>query len=253
MYEEGKRGYNKMRFEKVKIKITDRCDRNCRFCVFNNQSIDLSLEQFKKMLHVIKPLDFGKLHINGGEPLLNPTFKEMILYAREVFPDKIFVLGSNLVRLERRKDLIVFIRDYFQEICIGCDLEHRNIDIVEKVVPILCKNKNMTIVLNSIIEYTDEAFKARVEELHKRWNVICVKNHIYHTKSGKPINSLSKGLCANQNKVLMIQENGDYYRCFNCAIPDDKEGNIFGSDFSDNICRPRTTHFSFCPWCKGYE
>lgn len=242
-----------MRYEKIKIKITDRCDRNCEFCVFNNQSTDLSLEQFKRMLHLIQHLDFDKLHINGGEPLLNPAFEDMILYAKELFPDKIFVLGSNLVQLEKRKELIGFITDNFREICIGCDLEHHNIDIVEKTVPLLCADNNITIVLNSIIEYMDEALEARCEELHKRWNVIYVKNHVYHTKSGKPVNSLKKGLCVNQNKVLMIQENGDYYRCFNCSIPDDKEGNIFSPDFPDKISYPRTTHFSFCPWCKCYE
>ena len=242
-----------MQYEKIKIKITDRCDRACRYCVFNNQSVDLGFEQYKKMLHLIQPINFEKLHINGGEPLLNPAFEDMILYTRELFPDKTLVLGSNLVQLKKRKKLIDFIGDNFQEVCVGCDLEHRNIDIVEEVVPLLCKDRNVTVVLNSIIEYMDEDLELRCENLRNRWDVICVRNHVYHIKSGKVINSLSKGLCSNQNKVLMIQENGDYYRCFNCAIPDDKEGNIFSTDFLDTIYQPRTTHFSFCPWCKCYE
>lgn len=242
-----------MRYEKIKIKITDRCNRNCKYCVFNNHSIDLSFNSFKQMLHSIQNIEFEKFHINGGEPLLNSSFIEMVNYAKQFFPDKIFVLGTNGVGLNTNYELLRYIKENFDEICIGCDDEHRNIDIVEEIVPFLCSNSNITIILNSLIEYTSESTKKRCEKLSELWNVICVQNHVYHTKSGKPINNLRKGLCSNQNKVLMIQENGDYYRCFNCAIPDDAEGNIFSPDFISQISNPRTTHFSYCPWCKCYE
>lgn len=54
-----------MKYDIVKVKITNRCNRKCKFCVFNNNDIDLTLEKFKEMIQIIKNIDFDKFHING--------------------------------------------------------------------------------------------------------------------------------------------------------------------------------------------
>lgn len=54
-----------MKYDVVKVKITNRCNRNCSFCVFNNNDKDLDVEEFKKMTDIIKNIEFEKFHING--------------------------------------------------------------------------------------------------------------------------------------------------------------------------------------------
>ena len=240
--------------ESFDIKITNRCNRNCTFCVFNNNDTDMSFEKFKNIINIISKLDFDKLHINGGEPLINREFKDMIKYAKEVFPDKKIVLGSNLVAMEKNPDLLEFAKNNFDEICVGCDSEHKNIEILEKLVPELKKDSNVQIIVNTLLEYCDFSLMNRLEKLKKECNIILVTNHVYHKISGPHINDLKEGLCTQGGeKVIMIQENGDVYRCFNCCIPDDKEMNIYDSDFLEKINIERNKHYKFCGWCKKYE
>lgn len=54
-----------MKYDVVKVKITNRCNRNCSFCVFNNNDKDLDVEEFKRMMDIIKNIEFEKFHING--------------------------------------------------------------------------------------------------------------------------------------------------------------------------------------------
>ena len=243
-----------MKYDIVKIKITNRCNRNCTFCVFNNNDKDLSFIEFKNIINIIKNIDFDKLHINGGEPLINKEFENMVKYAKEVFPDKKIVLGSNLVAMEKNRDLIEFAKYNFDEICVGCDLEHRNIEILEKIIPQLKKGSKVQLIVNTLLEYCDISLMQRLEQLKSKYDIIFVTNHVYHKIEGPHINNLSKGLCKqNGERVIMIQENGDVYRCFNCCVPDDKEMNIYDSDFLEKINMERKRHYKFCGWCKKYE
>lgn len=243
-----------MKYDIVKIKITNRCNRNCSFCVFNNNDKDLSFDEFKNMLEIVKNLDFDKFHINGGEPLVNKDFELMIKYAKYVFPDKKFVLGSNLVALNNSPELIKFIKNNFDEICVGCDTEHKNIEILKKLIPILKTDSDVQIIVNTLIEYCNSSLMNELIDLKNKYDIILVTNHVYHKIEGKAINNLSRGLCKQRGqKVIMIQENGDVYRCFNCCIPDDKEMNVYDSDFIKKINVERKKNYKFCGWCKNYE
>ena len=243
-----------MKYDIVKVKITNRCNRKCEFCVFNNNDRDLSLEEFKSILSIIKQIDFKKFHINGGEPLINKDFVQMTKFAKKIFPDKTMVLGTNLVALNNNLDLLNFIKENYDEICIGCDLEHNNLKMLKKIIPILRKDSNIVIVTNSLIEYSNDELLNDLEKLKTQYNTIMVTNHIYHKCIGLPINKLSRGLCKQKNQnVILIQENGDVYRCFNCCIPEDREMNVYDVDFLDKISRRRQKHYKFCGWCSNYE
>lgn len=191
-----------------------------------------------------------------GEPLIHKQFYEITEYAKENLKDKTFVLGTNAVLLKENEHLINFIKNNYDEICIGCDLEHKNLNILKDIVPKLCENKKNIIVINSIIEYSSKELLEELKMLKKKYynNIILVTNHVYHTCKDEPINNLGLGLCKQNNKkYLLIQENGDTYRCFNCCVPDDKEMNIFDSNFYEKINEERTKHYKFCAWCKNYE
>lgn len=213
----------------------------------------MTLNEFLHILDAVKDLNFQKLHINGGEPLMHKKFHEMTLYAKKQFPDKTFVLGTNLVLLDGHKDAICFVREQYDEVLIGCDDEHKNIDVLERVVPLLKQNAELVVVVNSLVEHTSEDIFKRIDRLKEQYDIIAVRNYVYHNRTGPVVNNLKKGLCAKQNTVILIQENGDFYRCFNCAIPEDREGNVSDPAFLDLVNSPRKTHFSYCPWCKCYE
>lgn len=213
----------------------------------------MTLSEFRYVLDILKNLSFQKLHINGGEPLVHKEFREMTLCAKERFPEKILVLGTNLVLLEGREDIIRFVRKHYNEVLIGCDDEHNNIDALERVIPLLKQNEDLVVVINSLVEYTCEDVFKRIDRLKEQFGIIAVRNYVYHNRTGPAVNNLKKGLCAKQNTVILIQENGDFYRCFNCAVPDDREGNVFDPTFLDLVNSPRKNHFLYCPWCKCYE
>lgn len=246
-----------MRYDIIKIKITNRCNRKCSFCVFNdsqNDSSDLSFEKFSIMIDKIKNIQFDKFHINGGEPLLHPDFIQMTKYARETLINNKMVLGTNAILLESPM-MVDFIKEYFDEICIGCDTEHENIEYVEKVVPLLLESKKMLVIINSIIEHTDSSYFDKLEKLKSTFGdrIILARNNVYHVRQGKPIHQLN-GLCKyNSSKVLLIQENGLCYRCFNCEVPYDHEFNIFDDDFNTKVRERHNAHYRFCAWCPSYQ
>ena len=242
----------------VKIKITNRCDRGCAFCVFHEpptQSTDLPLLAFTEMVDILRLVPFQRLHINGGEPLLHRDFITMTELAEERLEPAIMVLGTNALTLQQEPVLAAFVRNHYDEICIGCDNEHRNIDAVEAVVPYLLDSSQTLVVINSIMEYSDRPLLDRLDRLKARTpeRIILVRNHVYHEVSDQPIHKL-QGLCEQEGKrYLMIQENGSCYRCFNAMVPDDSEFCIWDKDFYEKLAADRTVHYKFCPWCGRYD
>jgi len=83
----------KPRLKFLDIEITEHCNLNCKSCfVFSNVVTEkkfLDLETFKKNLLKLKELFWGAamIHLQGGEPLLNPDFLEYVRITHEIFPD----------------------------------------------------------------------------------------------------------------------------------------------------------------------
>lgn len=73
-----------MKFNKIYIEITNKCNLNCKFCIKNNRPKEvLSFDNFKLIINKIKGYtEYIYLHIMG-EPLLNPYINQMIKYAND--------------------------------------------------------------------------------------------------------------------------------------------------------------------------
>ncbi len=71
-----------MRFKRVYIEITNRCNLNCPFCVpHQRENRNMSLKDFKHILQEIRPFtSYIYLHVKG-EPLLHPQVDEFIKLA----------------------------------------------------------------------------------------------------------------------------------------------------------------------------
>lgn len=63
--------------------ITRRCNDKCKFCYRDQVSKDLTYEEHLKIIDTISSFGIKKLTFAGGEPLLVPHIKDLILYAKQ--------------------------------------------------------------------------------------------------------------------------------------------------------------------------
>lgn len=68
-----------MRFKKIYIEITNRCNLNCSFCSKSNrEKKDITVSQFETIINKVKDYtNYIYLHIKG-EPLLHPNLEEIL-------------------------------------------------------------------------------------------------------------------------------------------------------------------------------
>lgn len=68
-----------MKFKKIYLEITNRCNLSCDFCIKNNRKIkDISIDEFNFILSKIKPYtNYLYFHVLG-EPLLHNNINELI-------------------------------------------------------------------------------------------------------------------------------------------------------------------------------
>ena len=87
-----------MRFKKIYIEITNKCNFNCSFCSKDNlPKKDMSIKDFEHVLNEVKPYtNYIYLHVKG-EPLFHPEFKDIILLCEKYhFKVNITTNGSLL-------------------------------------------------------------------------------------------------------------------------------------------------------------
>ncbi len=243
-----------MKYNIFKVKITEKCNRDCSFCVFHDTTNEMKVDIFKKIVEKSKKIDFDTFHINGGEPLTHPYFIEITEYVKSVYPNKKLVLGTNGILFGKKEINDCVLRNY-DEVCIGCDDEHKNIEYLEKYLPDMIENSNILFVINSINQYTSNEIKERLDLLKNRYpdKIILVRNDVHHLENDYKAHKLTK-LCNQRGKrVIMLDEQGNGYRCFNSKVPDDIEFNIFYEDALTKINTPRDKHYKYCPFCPLYD
>ena len=242
-----------MHYDILKIKITGKCNRNCAFCVFHAADCEMDKETYLRFLDKSTAIDFDSFHINGGEPMLHKDFTDICKITREKFFKKKLVLGTNAILFENKKMRDVVL-ETFNEICIGCDDEHNNISYIKKWLPEMIANSNILFIINSLNGYTSDEIFEDLENLRSQYpeRIILVRNDVHHLEEGYSPHKLT-GLCKQNNKqVIMVDELGNVYRCFNSKVPDDVEFNFFDEDAIEKLNTPRDFHYKYCPFCPLY-
>lgn len=210
----------------VKVKINGRCMNSCRFCTFHGRSETLEVEHLERVLAALPEGWTGQVLVNGGEPTLHPRFVEMAERLGTLRPGCRVGVGTNLRLFERgtegphRTSRIEACWDAllrcFDLVQVGCDDEHRNIDVVERLVPLL-RHNGIDVYLNCMAEFASERTRTRLRALDATTGSstrLCSVTP--RTRSATPVASADEGaLCVKRGRELLVDCDGAIYFCFN--------------------------------------
>jgi len=93
----------------ARIGITDSCNLRCHYCISEKVRLvnQLSSEQLKTIIDVLDQLEFRKLKLTGGEPLLNAEIAAIVAYANNKENIKDVGLTTNGVLLDQYLDDLI--------------------------------------------------------------------------------------------------------------------------------------------------
>jgi hypothetical protein len=202
----------------LKLKINGRCVNKCRFCLFHNDSRRLEVKDIDHFLGMVNNHVFKSIVINGGEPTIHPHFFDICTYLKDHFKNRCrLTLGSNLIpwRLEKGKyaKLKEYIFETFDQIEVGCDDEHRNIESLEYFAPIITE-AGLMLTVKVLKDYCNVQTKRRILAVKKKYGIkvsFAELDHFYKTK-----NVIKKitAPCKNSARDLLINCNGDAFFCY---------------------------------------
>jgi hypothetical protein len=202
----------------IKFKINGLCVNNCSFCMFHNDPHRLEVKDIDYFLNLLGNREFGRIIINGGEPTLHPHFLDICDYLKERFRGRISLrLGTNLITLSKNSPRAAAMRskvfETFDHIEVGCDDEHRNIDIVEKLAPIII-DSGISFDLNVLSAYCSESIRRRIMTLRSRCDFRLFFSELHHFYEDKPRRNNTSTRCRNRVRSFLLNCDGSAFYCF---------------------------------------
>lgn len=249
-----------MKFKKIYIEITNRCNLNCPFCSKTKRELkDLSLEEFTYILKCINDYtDYIYLHVKG-EPLLHPEL-ERILKVCQTYHKQVNIT-TNGTLLKKKIDIIMNNHDTIRQINISLHNFKNNLQEIFPIIDYLNKNTNIYLSLrlwngehqdNQIIyQYIKEFFSLDNPDFTS--NSLKIKDRLYLDKKETFIwPSLEndyyneEGTCYGLRTHLAILSDG---RVIPCCL--DSEGiitlgNIFKEDLETILNKERPQEIIHC-------
>ncbi len=175
-----------MRFKKIYIEITNRCNLKCDFCILNKRKVkDISIDEYKTILNKIK--GYTKeiyLHVLG-EPLLHSSINEFISYANNNgFDVCITTNGYLLDRLkESPKRVNISLHSYNKKYGVSLD------DYLDKIFKYVDNNRDKTYFSlrlwanknNEIINYINKRYNLNLNNISNDQKIKIGKNLLIDT------------------------------------------------------------------------
>jgi len=208
---------------------------------------------------MIKNPGFTSIIINGGEPTIHPRFLDICAYLKEQFKHNFYLtLGTNLIPWGWSRGRYTGIQEVilktFDHIDVGCDDEHRNIDLLEHFAPIIIK-AGLTLDVNVMKDYCSEETKQRILAVKNQYGINISFSGVHHYYNSKPIiNNISKP-CQKRAQDLLINCSGDAFFCylqemenpiFNLFTTNEKELTYYLNEYKPEPYR-------FCACCPYYN
>jgi MoaA/NifB/PqqE/SkfB family radical SAM enzyme/L-amino acid N-acyltransferase YncA len=132
------------------IEITNICPFYCDHCYVEKcQNVNMSFEMFKKIIDELKSIKCFQILITGGEPLVNPFFKQMYLYAKE--NGFMISINSNGFLIDNYIDLFSKFKPSIIEISLYGYDDESYYDFTHKEKAFTKINNNIKTLLNNNI------------------------------------------------------------------------------------------------------
>ncbi|MBQ7561463.1 MAG: radical SAM protein [Synergistaceae bacterium] len=227
------------------VHLADHCNLNCVGCNHFSPLAEpscVSIETFKRDFERMGELfshKCGRIHLLGGEPLLNPDVIELMKIARENFPEGEINIYTNGILLPQQDEK-------FWRAC-----HDNNINIIMTHYPI----KIDVDKINSLADKFNVVFHCSMADK------TMFKNPLDLSGSGNAIKNFAK--CAKGNGCIFLDD-GKLYTCtlisnlkffnkaFNQNIPVTEADyiNIYDDITSDEIFKRLATHVPVCSYCN---
>ena len=115
----------------VEIHITSVCNLNCKNCNrFSNYKFK-GFERWEDYKEIYtkwaNKVDFKKLTLIGGEPMLNPTFIDWFKGVKELWPDAIIEVCTNGTRLDKVPGFYDEVLKHKDKTIIDVNIHHKNV------------------------------------------------------------------------------------------------------------------------------
>lgn len=159
----------------VYLELTDSCNFNCKFCSVNKKSSNfIPVFLAKKVLDELKNNNIYDIYYTGGEPMLHPSFNEIIEYGNKLgFRQTVLTNGS----LIKKKEIIL---DKITCVCISLHGSKKVHNLLTKsdnydslIDNIKLSNKYTNVKINYTVtsENQDISEMINVLELASKYNV----------------------------------------------------------------------------------
>jgi len=270
-----------MRFKKIYVEITNKCNLNCSFCsIDNREKRELSLQEFDTILEKIRHYtNTIYLHVKG-EPLLHTKF-DKILDITEKYNINVKIttngtlLKKRLDTLQNHKNIKQInislhsennITNYFDKVFNSSDTLSKNIPIVYRIwlLDNFKLDKLSTIIVDKIINHynLDNSFLNKVineKNIKIKDNIYLDKDNEFAWPDNIENNNNDFGTCLGTRSHIAILSNGDVIPCCLDSKGLLKLGNIFENDLEDilnsNLFKQINTGFQnnklICNLCKN--
>lgn len=246
-----------MRFKKIYIEITNKCNLKCPFCIGNSRkNKELSFEEFKVILTKIKNYtNYLYFHILG-EPLIHSQINEFINYAKEEgFNVNITTNGYLISRIKNNsniRQLNISLHSFNENNNLSLDNYLNNVfDTIDELIKnktyislrLWVKNKHH----DSMINYINNRYNTHInlKEYHKINDYLFINpfhEFIWPDLNNKYYNET--GTCYALKDHLGILSDGTIVPCCLDTKGIINLGNIFNADLEEVINSERVNRMT---------
>lgn len=176
------------------IEITNKCCFFCDHCYISDNNNIMSLEIFKKIIDELLQIGCDEILITGGEPMLNPEFINMYLYAKSrgflvSINSNLFMLNDKILKvLSEFKPRILEVSLYGYDNNTYKNFTHVNnsYEIVFKNIKLLLNN-NINVGIKTVLTKKTKNYIYKIKEIANQLKLPFRFDYIIFPKFGKTI------------------------------------------------------------------
>jgi MoaA/NifB/PqqE/SkfB family radical SAM enzyme len=208
--------FRRRKIHTLEIELTNSCNLSCFYCYTHQSSLKiLCLKKAKEIINQAKNYGIKKIVWLGGEPTLNPYWKEIVIYSRKKgFSNELWSNGKALI-------------DNAEIIAKNCDRFVLHLDSINPEVFASVQNKKLSFGTHSkILQGLDKLLEIGYPQNKVRLHIVLSRKiHSYLEKTMKyffpsrvgiitliPLFSIGKGRKANPNLFLNPKELKEAFR-----------------------------------------